>query len=321
MRRIAVAALVLIAGMVAIVFVAMLHAPESPRLVWMVYAGDPGNPYIDSAHDGLLRAARNGTFTYEEFAPATANRLEESLMNASAKPPDLVIVQDSGTWSGAADRWASAHPGIRFIVIDGEAMSRPNIRTVTFAADGVSYLAGALAATAGEGRPVAVLLGMPHPALDGFRDGFRAGAASVAPGATVEVRYVGNDTRGYADPVGAAAIAEDLYRNGTAVVYAVCGGSSLGVIEAAGNDTGRFVIGVDRDQSTLGPEVVLGSAVKHVDTIVQAAIEESAGEAFAPGAVRVGLADGATEMSLNPRFPAFGSVVAGRSGAAEGMDR
>jgi basic membrane protein A len=321
MRPIAVAALVLIAGMVAIVFVFMPHPPGSSQVVWMVYAGDPGNPYIDTAHDGLLRAARNGTFAYDEFAPATAGRLEEALANASAEPPDLVIVQDSGTWAGAVDRWAPAHPEVRFIAIDGEAAPRPNVRTVTVVADGVSYLAGALAATAAGDRPIAVLLGRPHPALDGFRDGFRAGAASVEPGAEVEVGYVGNDPRGFADPVGAAAIAEGLYRNGTAVVYAVCGESSLGVIEAAGNATGRFVIGVDRDQSALGPEVVLGSAVKHLDRLVQTEIEDGLGEAFRPGAVRVGLADGATELSLNPRFAAMGSALAGRAEAAEGMDR
>lgn len=322
MRPIAltIAALVLLAGLTTAVFVLMQPAPESPPAVLVMYAGDPGNPYIDAARDGLLRAARNRTFVYREFAPATADRLEATIANAPADPPDLVVVQDSGTWAGAADRWAPALPRTRFVVIDGEAAPRPNIRTVAIAADGVSYLAGTLAATAADGRTVAVLLGMPHPALDGFRDGFRAGAGSVAPGAAVEVRYVANDTRGYADPVGAAAIAEDLYRNGTVVVYAACGGSSLSVIDTAGNATGRFAIGVDRDQSALGPGVVLGSAVKHVDGIVQAGIEDGLGEAFAPGAVRVGLADGATEMILNPRFAAYGSVVAGRRGAAEGME-
>ncbi len=316
-----IAVLVLLVGLAAAVFVLMQPAPEPPSEVWVVYAGDPGNPYVDAARDGLLRAARNGTFTYREFAPTTADRLEAAFANASGNPPELVVVQDSGTWVGAADRWAAAHPGTRFVVIDGEAASRPNVLTVAIAADGVSYLAGALAVTAADGRPVAVLLGMPHPVLDGYRDGFRAGAGSVAPGARVEVRFVGNDTRGYADPAGAAAIAEDLYRDGTVVVYAVCGGSSLGVIDAAGNATGRFAIGVDRDQSALGPDVVLGSAVKHLDGIVQTAIEDGLEEAFAPGAVRVGLADGATELVLNPRFAAYGPLVAGERGAAEGMER
>ncbi len=317
----AITAFVLLAGVTAAVLVLTPPAAEPVPALWVVYAGDPGNPYVDAARAGLLEASRNGTFTYEEFAPATADRLEAALADDASPPPKLIVIQDSGTWAGAADRWAAAHPRIRFVVIDGEAALRPNVRTVAITADGVSYLAGALAATAGHGQPVAVLLGMPHPVLNGFRDGFQAGVGSVPPGAAVEVRYVGNNTQGNADPARAAAIAEELYRNGTSVVYAVCGGWSLGVIDAAGNATGRFVIGVDRDQRALGPDVVLGSAVKHVDGIVQAGIEDGLGEAFAPGAVRVGLADGATEMILNPRFAAYGSVVAGRRGAAEAMDR
>ena len=316
-----VAVIVLLAGLAVAGFMLMQPAPGSPSEVWVVYAGDPGNPYVDAARDGVLGAARNRTFAYSEFAPATADRLETAFADAPANTPELVIVQDSGTWTGAADRWAAAHPGTRFVVIDGKAASRPNVRTVAIAADGVSYLAGVLAAAAADGRPVAVLLGMPHPVMNAYRDGFMAGAESVAPGTRAEVRYVGNDTRGYADPAGAAVIAGDLYRNGTVVIYAACGGSSLGVIDAAGERTGRFAIGVDRDLSPLGPDVVLGSAVKHLDRIVQAAIEDGLDEAFAPGGAEVGLADGATALILNPRFAAYGPVVARERETAERMDQ
>ena len=317
----AIAAFVILAGLTAVMLVPKQPAPGSSPEVWVVYAGDPGNPYVDAAREGVLGAARNRTFTYSEFAPATADRVEAAFANPPANTPDLVIVQDSGTWAGATDRWAAAHPGTRFVVIDGEAALRPNVRTVAIAADGVSYLAGVLAAAAAEGRPVGVLLGMPHPVMNAYRDGFTAGVGSVAPGTKVEVRYVGNDTRGYADPAGAAAIAADLYRNGTAVIYAACGGSSLGVIDAAEEGTGRFAIGVDRDLSPFGPGVVLGSAVKHLDGIVQAAIEDGLDGAFAPGGTELGLADGATELVLNPRFAAYGPAVAGERETAEGVER
>ena len=273
-----------------------------------------------AVQEGVLGAARNHTFTYCEFAPATADRLEAAFASAPANTPDLVVVQDSGAWAGATDRWAAAHPGTRFVAIDGEAAPRPNVRTVAIAAGGVPYLAGVLAATAADGRPVAVQPGMPHPVINMYHDGFTAGAESVAPGTRVEVRYVANDTRGYADPAGAAVIAGDLYRNRTAVIYAACGGSSPGVIDAADEAAGRFAIGVDRDQGPLGPGVVLGSAVKHLDGIVQAAIEDGLDEAFAPGSADVGLADGATELVLNPRFAAYGPVVAGEREAAERME-
>lgn len=324
MRPIALAlvALLLVGAGGATVYVLTRSTPEPLPVVWMVYAGEPGSsPYIDAARQGLLRAAQNRTFTYDEFWPATAARLEVALANTSTAPPALVVVQDSGSWVGAADRWAESRPFTRFVVVDGEAGAHPNVRNISFSTHGVSYLAGALAATAAGGRPVAVLLGMPHPVLDGFRDGFRAGAEAVVPGGAVEIRYVGNDLGGYTDPDGAAAIADTLYRDGTAVVYAACGGSSLGVIRAAGNGTGRFVIGVDRDQSQLGPDVVLGSALKNQDRTVQAAIEEGLVGEFSHGPVRAGLSEGATALVMNPRFAAYGSVFVQRRAEAEALDR
>lgn len=59
MRPIALAitALVLFAGATTPGFLRTRSAPASPRGVWVVYAGDPGNPLVDAARDGLMDGA------------------------------------------------------------------------------------------------------------------------------------------------------------------------------------------------------------------------------------------------------------------------
>lgn len=83
----AITAFVLLVGITAVVLVLTPPAAGPVPAVWVVYAGDPGNPYIDAARAGLLEASRNGTFTYEEFAPATADQLEAALADDASAPP------------------------------------------------------------------------------------------------------------------------------------------------------------------------------------------------------------------------------------------
>ena len=59
-------------------------------------------------------------------------------------------------------------------------------------------------------------------------------------------------------------VAEDQIAGGAKVIFAVAGLCGLGALSAA-KDHGLYGVGVDRDQSFLGP-YILTSAVKRVDT-------------------------------------------------------
>lgn len=292
-----------------------------PSQAWVVLAGEPGDrSYVDSALAGVARVNASGRIDIETFVPADRERLEAQFRDGTDLP-GLVVVQDSGAWAGAVEQWAGAHPGVRFLGIDATVPSLPNVRSVRVSADGVSFIAGALAVAKAGGRPVAVIAGMPSPVMDEFIRGFSDSAAAENPGARVEVRYLSNGVDGFSDPERGQAVAEALYKNGTAVIYAACGGSSTGVIEAAGRGPGRFVVGVDRDQADLGPSVVLGSAIKRVDRVVEEALFAHATGAFTPGDVTIGLNDGATRLALNPRFAELEPVLERHRAVAGGRDR
>ena len=68
---------------------------------------------------------------------------------------------------------------------------------------------------------------------------------------------------------------------GANIVFQVAGGCGLGVLDAA-KEKGVWGIGVDADQSYLGPQV-LTSAMKRVDTSVYSTIQQVLDGKFAGG--------------------------------------
>ena len=59
-----------------------------------------------------------------------------------------------------------------------------------------------------------------------------------------------------------------MYRTGCDVIFSAAGASGLGVISAAVK-TRNYVIGVDMNQDSLAPGLVLTSMLKRVDLVVQ----------------------------------------------------
>ena len=60
------------------------------------------------------------------------------------------------------------------------------------------------------------------------------------------------------------SIASQMYNNNADIIFACAGDSGVGVLECA-KETGKFAIGVDRDQNDIAPENILTSAMKKVN--------------------------------------------------------
>jgi basic membrane protein A len=89
---------------------------------------------------------------------------------------------------------------------------------------------------------------------------------------------------------------------GSNVVFQVAGGCGLGALNAAG-ERERWGIGVDADQSFLGPHI-LTSAVKRVDTAVFDAIEVVVDGKFKGGNIVFGLKDNGVGLGkISPKVP------------------
>ena len=144
-----------------------------------------------------------------------------------------------------------------------------------------SYLAGYLAALIEKRRPgkdvVSSVGGFPFGPVDHLIAGYRAGARKADPGITTLNAYAQN----FLDPAKCKAVALQQIAAGSGVVFNVAGACGLGALEAA-KERGVWGVGVDVDQSFLGPHI-LTSEVLQLDVAVYSAIG-----ALARGALKTG---------------------------------
>ena len=93
--------------------------------------------------------------------------------------------------------------------------------------------------------------GMKEPPVDRFIAGYFAGAKKAAPGIETLLDY----SQDWDDQAKCKELALNQIARGSNIVFQVAGGCGLGALNAAG-ERGRWGIGVDADQSFLGPHIL-----------------------------------------------------------------
>jgi len=142
-----------------------------------------------------------------------------------------------------------------------EALPGPpgNVRGLVFCEHEAGYLAGHVAASmAGLGGGEAIVSavgGERTGTVERFIAGHEAGARSADPGVITLRDFTG----GFVDPAKGRAVALDQIARGPRVVFQVASSCGLGALEAA-RESGVWAIGVDTDQSDLGPHVTGAAA-------------------------------------------------------------
>jgi basic membrane protein A and related proteins len=197
------------------------------------------------------------------------------------------------TEADSIDTAATKFPKENFAIVDVDQTTEKhkpaNLLGLLFKEQEVGYLAGYLAALEEKRRPgkdvVGSVGGQKQPPVDRFIAGYQAGAKAADPGITVLNGY----SQDFADQQKCKEIALNQIAEGAGVVFQVAGGCGLGALEAA-KQKDVWGIGVDADQSFLGPHI-LTSAVKRVDTAVFLAIKSVADGKFKGGNVTYGLKD------------------------------
>jgi len=135
-----------------------------------------------------------------------------------------------------------------------------NLVGVTFKDQESAYLVGYIAGKMTKTNQVGFIGGMDTPVIHKFLYGYLAGVKKANPNAEVNRQYLGSFT----DIDQAREMAKQMYENNVDIIFQAAGGAGDGIIEAA-VIAGKYVIGVDKDQSCLAPENVLTSAMKRMD--------------------------------------------------------
>jgi basic membrane protein A len=180
---------------------------------------------------------------------------------------------------GPLDAVAPAYPKTKFVGIDVDwagLTSKPkNVRGIQFREQEAGYLVGYIAGLEikrhpHKGKQIVSGVGANKvPAIIRFLAGYKAGAKKANPKVTVMTDYANDPT--FNDQAKCKETTLNQINAGSGIVFEAAGACGLGGLKAAKQNK-VWGIGVDADQSFLGPHI-LTSAVKHVELAVYEAIK------------------------------------------------
>ena len=201
---------------------------------------------------------------------------------------------------------AKRFPKTNFAIVDvanEDLAGKPkNVLGLLFHEEQVGYLAGFLAGLEAKRLPgrdvVSAVSGEKQPPVDRFVAGYRAGAKKADPRISVLNAY----SQDFTDQAKCKSIALNQISAGSLAVFAVAGACGLGALDAA-RERNVWGIGVDADQSFLGPQI-LTSATKKVDRAVFLAVQSVQKGSFRGGNAVFGLREGGVGLGkISPKVP------------------
>jgi basic membrane protein A and related proteins len=236
------------------------------------------------AYQGLKRAQRELGIRGAVYQSPSAQAYIPNLSQAARKGADLVVSVGFDQ-ANAVAKVAKQFPNTQFAIIDVDqttlAGKPKNVEGLIFKEQEVGYLAGYLAGLVekqkGGHATISSVGGQKQPPVDRYIAGYQAGAKKADPSITVLNTY----SQDWVDQAKCKQAALDQISAGATVVFQVAGGCGLGALDAA-KEKDVWGIGVDADQSYLGPQV-LTSAMKRVDTSVFSSIQQVLAGKFAGG--------------------------------------
>ena len=226
------------------------------------------NGFNELAYNGLKRAERELGIKGRVVEANSAADYVPNMTTLARQGYDLII----GVGFAQGDAIAAAakrFPDTNFAIVDVDQASlkgKPaNVQGLLFREQQVGYLVGYLAALTARRagvESISAVGGFKEPPVDRYIAGYRAGADAAVPGTKVTWGY----SQDWEDQAKCKEMALNQIAAGSKVVFQVAGGCGLGALSAA-QDERVWGIGVDADQSFLGPHV-LTSALKGVDSAV-----------------------------------------------------
>lgn len=227
--------------------------------------------FNDYAHDGLRAAEKKLNIEGIIIEPATMQDQEASLRFFAGQKFDAIIAVGTA-FVDTIRKISQEHPELVFFIIDSD-INEGNIRGISFREDEGAFLCGHLAARISKTGKVGFIGGVKIPVIERFASGFRNGVLHAASMTQVVEQYISEDFAGFNMPEQAAELAATMFGSGCDVIFPAAGASGLGVISAAVK-TRSFVIGVDMNQDSLAPGLVLTSMLKRVDLVVENIISD-----------------------------------------------
>ncbi|TFW24186.1 BMP family ABC transporter substrate-binding protein [Massilia arenosa] len=273
-------------------------AVASERHLGIVYdaGGRFDKSFNQSGAEGAARFKKDTGLDYYEAQAASDIQSEQVLRALARKKLDLIAVIGFSQ-AQSVTKVSKEFPNVRFVIVDG-VVQGPNVNSVVFKEEEGSYLVGVAASMASKSKKVGFVGGMDIPLIRNFACGYAQGAKAVNPKAEVYQNMVGTTSAAWNDPAKGGELARAQFDRGVDVVFAVAGGSGLGVLQKA-KEQNKLGIGVDSNQNYLHPGHVLTSMVKRVDNAIYDEFMKQKNGTWTAGMTHKGLKEGGVDWTLD----------------------
>jgi basic membrane protein A len=256
------------------------------------------------AYEGLKRAGKKlGIKTRVVESNSAADYVPN--YTALARQGYDLIIGVGFAQGDAIDTAATMFPNTKFAIVDVDQSSLKhapsNVIGLLFKEQEVGYLAGVLAGLSAKGSSPVIgsVGGYKEPPVDRFIAGYQSGAKWAKP----NIKTLNSYSSDWDDQAKCKELALSEIARGASVVFQVAGECGLGALSATRQQK-VWGIGVDADQSFLGPHI-LTSALKRVDEAVFETIKSVVDGNWKGGRnLTFGLADDGVGLgTISPKVP------------------
>lgn len=287
---------------------------KKPFKVGIVFAsgGLGDKSFNDATYNGIKRAEKELGIQYDYTEVVKNSKFDKqygitSLTQFAENNYDLIFSVGLEL-TDSCKEIASKFPNQKFVQLD-DVVNLPNVTSVTFKEDEGSYLVGAVAGMATKTNKIGLVAGMDTLIFRKFKSGYEQGADYSNPKVKIDSKVIGGDTP-FNNTVEGYKLAMELINQGSDVVFAAAGGSSIGVIQAC-KEKGVYVIGVDSNQDDFAKGTVLTSMMKKMDNTVYICTEKALKKELKPGVLEFGVAEdgvGTTDFKYTKDLLPSGSM-------------
>jgi basic membrane protein A len=273
-------ALAMLAAATAVALVGGAGAANKPlRVALVLEPGMRSVPVGMASIEGLRNAVEAFGISGRVVSANTKEPFTTTLSRLAAQRYDLILPAGVVAQNATA-KTAATFPQTKFGMLDVPIeflQSRPaNVMGTEFRKEQAAFLAGYLGALMEQRRPgpdvISSVGGAKFFGVDSLIAGYEAGARRAVPGIKILHGYANS----FDDPAKCKRVAQAQIEKGSHVVFQVAGRCGDGALEAA-KEKGVWGIGVDRDQSSLGPHiltsVLAGGKGEYVYRLVEALVK------------------------------------------------
>jgi basic membrane lipoprotein Med (substrate-binding protein (PBP1-ABC) superfamily) len=258
------------------------------------------------AYEGLMRVRDSLGAVVSHVQTAGPTEIEENFRAYGAQGYQLVFGHGF-EFQDAAARVAPAFPKTVFVSTSGNRAEN-NAVGLEVAFEEGSFIAGVIAGGATQSGIVGCIGGTELPTVKRSFDAFAAGARLANPRVRVLTAYVGN----WEDVSAGKEQALAQIGRGADVIFGNADAAGLGIFRAARESNRVRVIGSNKDQAPVAPDVVLGSVVIDLPLAFVKVAEEIKANAFRS---RVFTFDAKSDVVRWVYNPALRDSVPGRARA------